>query len=73
MRIYYHHGKIVAEEGDEDGDGFFETLLVFDGNEQPVQGFTKNKDGSVTHLDAEKFSRIQETFALIEGKEKPQK
>ncbi len=72
IRIYFHQGKIVVEEGDEDGDGFFETLLLFDGDEQPVEGFTKNKDGSVFHLNKEKFAKLKKSFAIISGKEKLQ-
>ena len=72
IRSYYHQGKMLVEEGDEDGDGFFETMILFDANEQPVEAFRKSQDGTVTQFSKEKFLELKKSFAIIGGKEKPQ-
>ena len=71
IRSYYHQGKLFLEEGDEDRDGLFETTILFDANEQPVEGFRKSKDGTVTQLSKEKFLELKKGFAIIGGKEEP--
>ena len=71
VRSYYHHGKMLIEEGDEDGDGFFETMILFDATEQPVEAFKKSKEGIVTQLSKEKFLELKKSFALIGGKADP--
>ena len=43
IRSYYHQGKMTVEEGDEDGDGFFETIILFNDKEQPVEAFSRSK------------------------------
>jgi hypothetical protein len=65
VRCYSHKDKLLAEEVDEDGDGFFETIVLFDANEQPVEAFGRSKDGTVTHLSAEKMAKLKKGFSLI--------
>jgi len=66
IRSYYYQGKMVLEEGDLDGDGFFKTVIVFDAKEQPVEAFERNKDGTVTQFSEEEFAKLKKTFALTE-------
>ncbi len=62
IRSYYHRGKMIVEEGDEDGDGFFETMFLFDAKEQPVQAFSTRKDGTVTQFSKEKLAELKKSF-----------
>lgn len=68
VRSYYHEGKMLAEEGDEDGDGFFETLILFDVNEEPVEAFERSKDGTVTPFSKEKLSALKKSFYITKQK-----
>jgi hypothetical protein len=65
IRSYYNHGKMVVEEGDEDGDGFFETMILFDAKEQPVEAFSKSRDGTVTQFNQEKLAELKRSFAKL--------
>ncbi len=62
IRSYYHDGKMAVSEGDEDGDGFFETMILFDAKEQPVEAFSKTKDGTVTQFTKEKLAELKKSF-----------
>lgn len=66
IRSYYHQGKMVMAEGDEDGDGFFETMILFDAKEQPVEAFSKSKDGTVTQFTNEKLAELKKSFAKFQ-------
>lgn len=66
IRSYYHQDKMVMEEGDEDGDGFFETLILFDEKEQPVEAFSKSKDGSVSQFSKEKLADLKKSFGKFQ-------
>ena len=66
IRSYYHQGKMAVEEGDEDGDGFFETMILFDAKEQPVQAFSKNKDGTVAQFTNGKLAELKKSFAKFQ-------
>lgn len=66
IRSYYHQDKMVTEEGDEDGDGFFETMILFDAKEQPVEAFSKSKDGTVTQFSKEKLVELKKSFAKLQ-------
>lgn len=66
IRSYYHQGKMIVEEGDEDGDGFFETMILFGANEQPVEAFSQNKDGTVTQFSKEKLAELKKSFAKLQ-------
>jgi hypothetical protein len=66
IRSYYHQGKMLVEEGDEDGDGFFETMILFDAKEQPVEAFSKNKDGTVAQFSKEKLADLKKSFAKFQ-------
>lgn len=62
IRSYYKDGKMAVSEGDEDGDGFFETMILFDAKEQPVEAFSKTKDGTVTQFTKEKLAELKKSF-----------
>ena len=66
IRSYYNQGKMIVEEGDEDGDGFFETMILFDTKEQPVEAFSKSKDGTVTQFTKEKLAELKKSFAKFQ-------
>jgi hypothetical protein len=70
IRSYYHQGKMVVEEGDQKGDGFFDAFILFDAKEQPVEAFERNKDGKVTQFSKEDFSKLKKAFDLTEGEVK---
>lgn len=61
-RSYYHHGTELLVEGDDDGDGLWETMIFLDTNHMPVAVFEKRQDGSVVPSTSEKMSRLQKTY-----------
>lgn len=67
IRSYYHAGNMVVEEGDEDGDGFFETIILFGTNGGPVEAFHKSKDGSVTSFGPDELTKLKESFRKIQN------
>lgn len=68
IRSYYHKGKMLAMEGDEDGDNFFETLILFNDNEEPVEAFQRDKDGTVTQFSKERLSALRTSFEITKQK-----
>lgn len=66
IRSYYLQGKMVMEEGDQDGDGFFETMILFGAKEQPVEAFSKNRDGTVTQFTSEKLAELRRSFSKFQ-------
>jgi hypothetical protein len=46
-RAYHVAGKTVLIEGDDDGDGFFETLIVYRTDSDDFEVFTREANGSV--------------------------
>jgi hypothetical protein len=67
IRSYHHEGKCLVMEGDEDGDGFFETLMLVGDNGIPVEGFERSKDGTVTPMSEERLSKIKKEFEVGKG------
>lgn len=63
VRSYYHKGKMLAMEGDEDGDNVFETLILFNLDEEPVEAYERNKDGTVTQFSKERLSALKTSFS----------
>ncbi|MFM7816706.1 MAG: hypothetical protein ACKPGI_07035 [Verrucomicrobiota bacterium] len=67
IRSYYHQEKMIVLEGDENGDGFFETMILFDAQERPVEAFSKQKDGSVVPFAKEKLAELKKrSFAMVQ-------
>ena len=50
-RAFLVDGSVVATESDEDGDGFFERLTVFDSNGEAFECFTRTTNGLVVPMD----------------------
>lgn len=67
IRSYYLEGRMVMAEEDGNGDQFFETTILFNANEQPLEAFSKSKDGSITQFSNENLDELKKTF----GKLKP--
>lgn len=57
-RTFKVGGKVVAIEADEDGDGFFESLMVFDPDTGKYELFIKSMNGSIIPLDSEKLEKF---------------
>lgn len=65
IRGYYANATLLSQEGDEDGDGFFETILFFNTHGLPVEAFVRTKDGNVTQFSKEKLGDLQRSFSLV--------
>lgn len=63
MRSYYRQGKLVLGEEDEDGDGNFETMILFDEDEQPLEAFRRTKKGDVRAFSKNKLAELKESFS----------
>jgi hypothetical protein len=53
------NGKIVAIEADEDGDGFWESLMVFDPDTGEFEVFAREKDGAVSPVSSERLEELR--------------
>jgi len=66
VRSYHNEGKVLVMEGDEDGDGFYEVLILFDAKEQPVAAFERGKDGVVKPWDKERCATLRRSFEVLQ-------
>ncbi len=64
VRIYWREKQPLIEEIDENGDGFFEFVLIFNSTGEPVEAFHKTKDGVVTLLQEKEFKNLLERLQL---------
>lgn len=64
-RSFYAGKHMSATESDEDGDGFFEDLVVYGDNPESVGMFVRGKDGSVRPADAKTLAALRKQTALI--------
>ena len=64
-RSFYAGTNACATESDEDGDGFFENLVVYGENPEDVSMFVRGKDGSVRPADAKTVAALRKQTALI--------
>jgi len=60
-RMIYFNGKLKFIETDEDNDGFFETVLLYDNNIDPsdFEIFIRDKTGEITPLPSVKLKKKQ--------------
>jgi len=65
-RSYSVSGKIVAVEEDKDGDGFYETLIVFDPSRKDLEVFSRKQDGSIVVASAEVKAGYRKMFQAID-------
>jgi hypothetical protein len=66
VRSYHDKGTMLAMEADEDGDNIFETLILFNVGEEPVEAFERNKDGPVAQLSKERLEVLKKSFAKLQ-------
>ena len=64
-RAYFAGGKTVAIEGDEDRDGFFESLIVYRSDTDDIEAFTRHRDGSVQPVSALALQAIKKESATF--------
>jgi ABC-type Fe3+-hydroxamate transport system substrate-binding protein len=58
-------GEMVMMEADEDGDGFFETTIVYRPSKSDMEVFTRSRDGSVTPVSAHTLAAYKKQHAAI--------
>ncbi len=61
----YHIGDIVVMEVDDDGDGFYETLLIENTKTDDLELFSRRADGTVWPADAKKLALSKEQHSDI--------
>src|SRR5436190_1393318 len=64
-RAYFAGGKTVAIEGDEDRDGFFESLIVYHSDTDDIEAFTRHRDGSVQPVSARTLQAFKKQDAAF--------
>jgi len=65
-RSYSVSGKLVAVEEDKDGDGFYETLIVFDSSRKDLEVFSRKQDGSTVVASAEVKAGYRKMFQAVD-------
>ena len=65
-RMYYRNGKLVLIEGDNDNDGWFETVLIMTGEETIDCVLERTKDGTTRFAEPETAMRIMRGY--MQGK-----
>jgi hypothetical protein len=63
-RGYLVDGKLHMVESDEDGDGFFESVFVFDPVSNDFEMFIRQSDGSVKPMSTEALEAIKKKSAV---------
>lgn len=58
-RAFRINGKTVMVESDEDGDGFFESFVVFDPETGDFEWFTRTTDHVVRPVGSEKLQELK--------------
>ena len=64
-RSFYAGTNLTATESDEDGDGFFEMLVVFPEKSDDVNAFIRSQDGSVRPADIETVAILRKQNTLL--------
>lgn len=64
-RSFYAGTNLTATESDEDGDGFFEMLVVFPEKSDEVNAFIRGQDGSVRPADIETVAILRKQDTLL--------
>jgi len=65
-RSYLVSGEIFTTEEDKDGDGFFETMIVFDPSKKELEVFLPQKDGSTVVAPAAVKASYQKIFRAVD-------
>lgn len=58
-------GEIVMIESDEDGNGSYETIIIYNPPKEDLEAFTRKPDGTVTPVDAKTLAAFKEQHAAI--------
>ncbi len=58
-QMYYHKGRLVLLEADEDGDGAPDLLILFDGAEAVLQAFNVKKDGVLSPVSNDRLKKMK--------------
>lgn len=64
-RLYFQGDRIVVQELDKDGDGWFESMILFDDRELPFEAFTKTQSGMVELWPAPKLSELRQAYSRL--------
>jgi hypothetical protein len=64
-RSFYAGKHMSVTESDEDGDEFFENVVVYGEDPEAVGMFVRGKDGSVRPADAKTLAALKKQTALI--------
>jgi hypothetical protein len=65
-RSYFVGGKMVMAENDENGDGMFESVTVFDPATDDFEVFTRKSDGSVKPISTQTLEADKKQAAVID-------
>ena len=63
-RSYYHSDREILCEGDEDGDGFWETMILLDQHHMPAEVFHRLRNGSVRPASTNTIARLRRTYSF---------
>jgi hypothetical protein len=63
----YEVGDIELIESDENGDGAFETLIVYNMKTKEIEAFLRKTDGSVIPMDANTLAATKDQFDVMAG------
>ncbi len=61
----YEVGEFEAIESDEDGDGIFESLVLYNTKTKELEAFSRDRDNSVTPVDAKTLAIHKEQLLRI--------
>jgi hypothetical protein len=66
-RSYMVGGEMVMMEADEDGDGLFETMIIYRLSKGDLEVFTRERDGSVRPVSAQKLAAYKKQQTALIG------
>lgn len=64
-RSYMVGGEMVMMEADEDGDGLFETTIVYQPSKKDMEVFTRERDGTPRPVSAQTLEAYKKQHAAI--------
>jgi len=65
-RSYSLNGKFTCNEIDQDGDGFYESLVIYGENMNDFEQFIRNLDGTVEPISNEKYEEQKRKNKILE-------
>lgn len=70
-RLYFQGNRITVQEVDKDGDGWFESMILFDDKELPIEAFTKTQSGMVELWSSPKLTELRKAHSRLREIEVP--